>query len=118
QYLYGPGGPALSCSSGAVAMSGRPFVHGFEIYLEKATLAYSSGGPPLTVFTPDGKSQTPSLGGGDPVAPFPAEIQAAVDGVASGKAPDLLRGELARDALVLCHRECDSVRSGKAVRVR
>src|SRR4029453_8105431 len=27
QYLYGSGGPALSCSSGAVAMSGRPFVH-------------------------------------------------------------------------------------------
>jgi predicted dehydrogenase len=118
QYLYGPGGPALSCSSGAVAMSGRPFVHGFEIYLEKATLAYSSGGAPLTVFTPDGKSQTPSLGGGDSVESFAAEIQAAVDGVASGKEPDLLRGELARDALVLCHRECDSVRSGRAVRVR
>src|SRR5439155_1562053 len=44
QYLYGPGGPALSCSSGAVAMSGRPFVHGFELYLEKATLVADSGG--------------------------------------------------------------------------
>ena len=43
QYLYGPGGPAVSCSSGAVAMSGRPFVHGYEIYLEKATLVYESG---------------------------------------------------------------------------
>src|SRR5260221_7452235 len=30
QYLYGPGGPALTCSSGAVAMKARPFVHGFE----------------------------------------------------------------------------------------
>ena len=32
-YLYGPGGPAVTCSSGAVAMKGRPFVHGYEIYL-------------------------------------------------------------------------------------
>jgi predicted dehydrogenase len=35
-YLYGPGGPAVTCSSGALAQKGRPFVHGFEIYLEKA----------------------------------------------------------------------------------
>src|SRR5262249_50687623 len=31
-YLYGPGGPAISCASGAVAMNARPFVHGYEIY--------------------------------------------------------------------------------------
>jgi predicted dehydrogenase len=118
QYLYGPGGPALSCSSGAVAMSSRPFVHGFELYLEKATLAYSSAGQPLTVFTPDGKSFVPDLGGsGDPISAFAAEIQAAVEGVRAGQAPDLLSGQLARDALVLCHRECDSVRSGQAVAV-
>jgi predicted dehydrogenase len=117
QYLYGHGGPALSCSSGAVAMSGRPFVHGYEIYLEKATLAFDSGGTPLTVFTPDGKATRPDLGGGDPVASFTVEIQTAVDGVASGKEPDLLRGQLARDALVLCHRECQSVLSGQPVSV-
>src|SRR5947209_5159099 len=56
-YLYGPGGPAVSCSSGAVAMSGRPFVHGFELYLERATLAHESGTLPLTVLTADGKSE-------------------------------------------------------------
>src|SRR5947209_7848340 len=36
QYLYGGGGPAVSCSSGALAQKGRPFVHGYEIYLERA----------------------------------------------------------------------------------
>jgi predicted dehydrogenase len=119
QYLYGDGGPAVSCSSGAVAMKGRPFVHGFEIYLEKATFAYDSGGTPLTLFTPDGKSRSPKLkGGDDPVGAFAAELQAAVDGVAAGKEPDLLSGRLARDALVLCHKECQSVRTGKAVAVR
>jgi predicted dehydrogenase len=118
QYLYGPGGPALSCSSGAVAMSGRPFVHGYEIYLEKATIVCDSGGTPLTLFTPDGKATHPDLGASsDPVASFALEIQAAVDGVASGKEPDLLRGQLARDALVLCHRECQSVLSGTPVNV-
>ena len=36
----------------------------------------------------------------------------------AGKEPDLLSGQLARDALVLCHRECDSVTTGKAVDVK
>src|SRR5262249_20980585 len=99
QYLYGPGGPAVSCSSCAVAMSGRPFVHGFEVYLEKATLAYDSGGTPLTLFTPDGKAEQPPLGSGDPVASFAQEIAAAVEGVRTGQEPALLRGQLARDAL-------------------
>lgn len=119
QYLYGDGGPAISCSSGAVAMKGRPFVHGFEIYLGKATLVFESGATPLTVLTADGKSKNPkSKGGDDATAAFTAEIQAAVDGVVAGKEPDLLSGQLARDALVLCHRECQSVRTGKPVAVK
>ncbi len=61
QYLYGPGGPSVTCSSGAAAMPGRPFVHGFEIYLEKATLTYSSGGTPLTLYTADGKAHAVEL---------------------------------------------------------
>ena len=118
QYLYGAGGPCVTCSSGAVAMSGRAFVHGFEIYLEKATLLYDSGGTPLTLLTADGKSSQPQLaGGGDPITSFAAEIQAAANGVAAGKAPDLLSGQLARDALVLCHREIESVKTGRAVAV-
>lgn len=115
-YLYGPGGPAITCSSGAVAMSGRPFVHGCEIYLEKATLVYESGTCPLTVLTADGKSTQPDLpGGGDPISAFTTELQAAVDGIAAGKSSDLLGGQLARDALVMCSKECESVKTGKVV---
>jgi predicted dehydrogenase len=117
QYLYGPGGPAVSCSSGAVAQSGRMFVHGYELYLERATLAYESGTLPLTVYTADGKSEQPRLGSGDPIDCFGEEIRAAVEGVTTGQEPRLLGGKLARDALVLCHRECDSVRSGEPVAV-
>ena len=117
-YRYGPGGPAVTCSSGAVCMAGRPFVHGFEIYLEKATLVYSSGGPPLTVLTADGKSEQPALaGGGDPLAAFTDELQMAADAVRSGVEPPLLSGQLARDALVLCHREIESVKTGRVVAV-
>jgi predicted dehydrogenase len=117
-YLYGPDGPAITCSSGAVAASGRPFVHGFEIYLERATLAYDSGGTPLTVFTDDGQATQPEVSGsGDPIAAFTSELQAAVDGVRTGQEPDLLSGQLARDALVLCHKEIESVKTGRAVSI-
>jgi predicted dehydrogenase len=117
-YLYGPGGPAITCSSGAVAMKAREFVHGYEIYLEKATLTYESGTCPLTVLHADGRTERPALAGGDDATTaFTAEIQTAVDGVVAGREPDLLSGKLARDALVLCHRECESVRTGKIVAV-
>lgn len=117
-YLYDAGGPAVTCSSGAVSMSGRPFVHGFEIYLERATLIYDSGGTPLTLLAADGKAAQPALpGGGDALAAFTDELQAAADAVTSGTEPPLLSGQLARDALVLCHREIESVKTGKPVAV-
>jgi predicted dehydrogenase len=118
QYLYGEDGPAISCSSGAVAQNGREFVHGYEVYLERATLVFESGSTPLTVLTADGKVKQPKLrGGGEITTAFTAELQAAVDGVTTGREPDLLSGKLARDALVLCHKECQSVRTGKTVTV-
>ena len=96
-------------------MSGRPFVHGYELYFEQATLVYESGTCPLTRITA-GKSEAVTLpGGGDPVTAFADEIQAAVDGAASGKMPELLSGQLARDALVMCYKECESVVGRKVV---
>lgn len=116
-YLYESGGPAITCSSGAVAMPGRAFVHGFEIYLEKATLSHSSAGNlALTVFPKEGDSFQPELaGGGDPITAFTAELQAAVDGVKANREPEWLSGQLARDALMLCYKECESVRTGEIV---
>src|SRR5713226_7809406 len=115
QYLYGKEGPAVSCSSGALAQKGRPFVHGYEIYLERATLVYESGTAPLTVYGADGKVEQPQLGEArDATTAFTAEMQAAVDGIAAGREADLLSGKLARDALVMCHKECQSVQTGQA----
>ena len=114
-YDYGPGGPSITCTSGALSMSGRPFTHGYELYFEKATLVYEAGTCPLTLIT-TGKSEPVMLsGGGDPVTAFTEEIQAAVDGAASGKMPELLSGQLARDALVMCYKECESVGGREAV---
>ena len=91
-------------------------MHGFEIYLEQAMLTFESGVCPLTLYGADGKVEQVPLGGdGDPVTAFTHEIQAAVDGVQASKEPDLLSGQLARDALVMCHREIESVVSGQAV---
>jgi predicted dehydrogenase len=118
QYLYDRGPTCITCSSGAICMSGRPFVHGFNLYLEKATLLYSSDGKPLTVLAADGKQEQPKFAGGDDATTaFTSELQAAVDGIVRGKEPDLLSGQLARDALVMCHRECESVLTGRVVRV-
>jgi predicted dehydrogenase len=114
-YLYGPGGPAVTCSSGAVAAAGRPFAHGFEVYLERATLSY--GPHPLTVYPANGPAETPALGGGDPLDAFADEIAAAVRGVESGAEPELLSGRLAADAVRLCHAEVESVRTGRVVQI-
>jgi predicted dehydrogenase len=116
QYLYETGGPAVSALSGALSQSGRPFAHGFEIYLERATLSF---GPdtPLTVYGPDGSAERPALGSADPVDAFGAELAVAVDAVASGQEAPALSADLARRALALCHAEVESVKTGKVVNV-
>lgn len=117
QYLYGKNGPSVTCTSGALTMKGRPFIHSFEIYLEKATLVFP-GTSPLKLLTPNGKVTEPKLkGGGDILNAFTTEIQTAANAATTGKEPDLLSGQLARDALVLCHKECESVLTGRTVAV-
>jgi predicted dehydrogenase len=118
QYDYGPGGPAVTCTSGAVAMPGRPFVHGFEIYLERATLSYSSAGMPLTLFKVDGGQDVVALpGNGDPVSAFTAELQDAVNAVKSDTKSQLLDAQIARDALVMSLKECESAQTGEAIAI-
>ncbi|MGL6075829.1 MAG: Gfo/Idh/MocA family protein [Fimbriiglobus sp.] len=116
-YLYPAGGPTITCSSGAVS-PGRAFMHGYEIYLEDATLSFSSAGIPLTVHENGGKTFQPDLSAmGDAISAFTREIQAAVDGIQAGQAPELLSAKLARDALVMCHKECESVKTGRVVKM-
>jgi predicted dehydrogenase len=119
-------GLSITCASGAISQPGRAFAHGFEIYLERATLIYEFAtlgdkpvlSTPLTLLTEDKKVRKPRLGSGDPVVAFTREIQAAVDEVARGVPAEALSGVRAADALRLCFKEVQSVRRGRAVRVK
>ena len=125
QYLYDTPNLAVSCVSGALSQNGRPFTHGFEIYLDEATLAFefaNLGGQghvatPLSVIKPNGTVDRPELGSGDPVDGFVLELTAATEAVASNRPSRPLSAELARQALRLCLAEIESVEMGRAVEV-
>ncbi len=124
QYLYDDQGLAISAVSGALSQKGRPFAHGFEFSLDGATLSFefaNLGGQghlatPLSVILPDGTVDRPDLpGSGDPVDAFVAELGAAVEAVASGVPCPTLSGELAMQALRLCHAEVESARTSSTI---
>ncbi len=126
QYIYNDKELTVSCSSGAISQKGRAFSHGFEVFLEKATLLFDfstlAGEPstamPLTLITEDGNVEQVDLGEVDPIDAFTAEIQYAVDAIDWEEEPIALSGVGARDALLLCYKEAESVKTGKVVAVR
>lgn len=126
QYIYNDKELTVSCSSGAISQKGRAFSHGFELFLEKATLLFDfstlAGEPstavPLTLLTEDGTVEQVDLGEVDPIDAFTAEIQYAVDAIDWEEEPTALSGVGARDALLLCYKEAESVKTGEVVAVR
>lgn len=125
QYLYEDSPVAVSAVSGGIAAEGLAFSSGYEIYLEQATLLYSAGtlggqwtiDRPLTLVTRGKVSHPKVKGGTEWCSAFTSELQAAVDAVSSGETPRLLSGELARDALRICHAEAKSIVANKPVKV-
>ncbi|MGD9647636.1 MAG: Gfo/Idh/MocA family oxidoreductase [Pirellulales bacterium] len=124
QFHYGDGGPVITATGGVIRQQGRPFTHGFEIYLERATLIYDFAAfateparTPLTVLSANGKVTQPKLGSDDPLDVFAAELGEAARSIKKHEPSPLLAGELACDALRLCQRETESVRKGRPVRV-
>ena len=114
----------VSATSGVINQQGRSFTHGFEIHLEKATLHYElaivkdeSRQMPLTVLTDKGRATVAKIGDGDPVNAFEAEIKEVVRAIRTGEPSQLLSGDLARDAILICHRETESVTKRRSVRV-
>ena len=120
QFLFRERNLALTATGGVVNQQGRSFTHAFEIYLEQATVMYDSaviGGQPvtnmpLTVLGPKGKVTRPKLKATDA---FVAELNEVVRAVRSGQSSPILGGDLALDALVLCEKQTQSVRSQKLV---
>lgn len=124
QFIYDP--PRMvTASCGVIDQQGRPFTHAYEIYLEKATLFFDYAAiakvgdavTPLTVLLNNGKVLRPKLGSGDPVDAFVAELGEAVRAVRSNKPSPRLAGELARDAVVLCQKQTESVVRGRTIKV-
>ncbi len=124
QFLYDPP-RMITATSGVINQHGRPFTHAYEMYFEKATLFFEYASlptigdvvTPLTVLLQNGKVLRPKLGSGDPVDAFEAELTEVVRSVRANRPSPLLAGELARDAVVLCQKETESVFRGRVVKV-
>lgn len=112
----------VTATGGVIHQQGRSFTHGFEVYFEKATVCFDSAvldgqavtGTPLTVLTSRGKVEHPKLRETDG---FVAELTDAVKAVRSRQQSQLLAGELALDALVLCQKQTESARKRRPVTV-
>lgn len=112
----------VSAASGVIRQQGRGFTHGFEMHLERATLQYEFAAfgdgaelMPLKLLTDDGGVVRPDLGEADSISAFVAEIEEVARAVSTGRPSPLLGGDLARDAIVLCHRQTESVRKHRPV---
>lgn len=115
----------VSAATGVIRQQGRSFTHGFEMHFEKATLLYDFavvGGEgrllmPLTILDHKGNATPAKLPPGDPIQAFVRELKEVAHSLTSGQPSPLLSGALARDAIAICHKETQSVLSGKTVKM-
>jgi predicted dehydrogenase len=124
QFSFGDTGYTVEATSGTINQQGRAFDHGFEIHLEKATLLFQFaviGGEGKYLCEPTmldsrGKTERPTLAGGDPMNAFEAELREVTGCIKKGHPSDILGAPLAQDAILICQRETESLRRGKTVK--
>lgn len=125
QFDYGPQGPVVQATSGTIGQQSRPFNHGFEIHLERATLMFEFavlGGEghylcPPTVITGSRQVRSPALAGGDPLDAFANEIGEVLHCLRNGSHSEILDAQIAQDAIRLCQKQTESLRKGRSVRI-
>ena len=118
QFLFEDPDLVVTATSGVINQQGRPFTHGYEIQLERATLIFDSWmGQPVTVLTENGRVLKPKLKAGDEIDDFANELKEATKAVQTGTPSSLLNGELARDALILGQKQTQSIRTRRPVKV-
>ena len=125
EFLFDDKDLVVTASCGVINQQGRPFTHAYEIYLEKATLLFDAASLgkdwvvayPVTILTKDGKVVRPKLPPSDPCDAFVHEVKEVLRCVNSNTPSALLDGTLARDAIVLCEKQTQSVRLRRPVRV-
>ncbi len=124
QFVFADPNLVVSATSGVLRQPGRSFAHAFEIRLERATLLFDFAVidgqgrtlQPLTVLTEKQVLQ-PRLAPADPIDGFVAEIRELQRTVKTGQSCELLSANFARDALMLCHKQTESIVKGRAVKV-
>ncbi|MFV2066832.1 MAG: Gfo/Idh/MocA family protein [Pirellulales bacterium] len=125
QFLFDDPDVAVTATSGVINQQGRGFMQAFEIHLEQATLLFDfaviGDEPrtlmPLTVLDARGRAACPKLGPSDPVDAFELELKEVVRAIRAGVPSPILAGDLACDALTLCHKETQSLRTGRLVKL-
>ncbi len=125
QFCYEKPSYSVLATSGTIAQQGRSFNHGFEIHLEKATLMFEFAvigkeGKylcPPTLLDNKGRAKTVKLGDGDPMNSFASEIAEVVRCVRKNCRSEILNSDLARDAILLCHKQTQSLSRGRSVKV-
>ena len=118
---------AVTATSGTIDQQGRPFDHGFEIHLEKATLLFQfavvgNDAKYLcqpTLLDDHGKAKAAKMPAGDPMMnAFESELKAVTQSVRSGKKNPLFSCDLARDAIAICQAETRSLLQQKTISLK
>ncbi len=125
QFHYPKESYVVEATCGTINQQGRPFVHGFEIHLEKATLLFEFGvmggeGRYLcepTLLNSKGRALQPKLSEGDPLDAFQAEIKEVVRSLRKGEESSILGCALAEDSVDLCVKQAKSLLRGRRILV-
>lgn len=123
-FNFGDRDLVVSSHGGVINQQGRPFTHAFEVRFEQATVQFEFSAfadtpeaMPLKILRHDGSVVRPDLGDGDPVHAFVAELSEVARVLHRGDSSTILDAQLARDAIVLCDAQSQSVRSRQTVRL-
>lgn len=121
-YFFPDPSIAVSATCGVIDQAGRPFTHGFELYLEKGTIQFEfaavndqAESMPIKVLLADGSVERPTWEPGDDITAFLDEIDDMAASIREGKIRPRLDGNLARDAIHACHCIQNSALLGREV---
>jgi predicted dehydrogenase len=125
QFRFADPSVVVESTGGTIDQAGRAFVHGFEIHLELATLAFEFaviGGEGRYLCAPvlfdnRGKVQRPKLAGGDPLDAFADELREVAACVREGRSSEILGAALAQDAMRICESQAASLKRSRSVKL-
>ena len=123
EFEFSDRGLTVAATSGVISPAGRPFLHAFDIRLEKATLVFEFGVMknaagveegrylcPPALLDQRGNARRVEVGDSDPMHAFAAELEHVLEVLEGRTEPGPLAAELARDAVAICHMQSDSLR--------